>query len=606
MSILDYIFSKLPDNSSKKITAKDVRDSFQKMDERIDDAKSGIKGNATQANAPTPYDAVTYPSGLFETYQVRTPLTMPNSWGSAVTQAELDANYVFFDVRNGVISKEVSLKPTADLSATLNPLGTTKAPQEKAVADYVKPIFDLTEKVYSGNIFNKLTDDIQVGSLTATGTLEPNGSAFRVRMPESILNVGKTYTMKNGTVSIVDKAKVSFFNSDGSVISFINTTLANRGLVTFTVPVGTVNTYVQIGNAVNTNLMPLRDNALVNTVMINEGTTAKPYADYVAPTLIVKDIKIEIDQVLNPTSLNPQSGKAVADYIEIGKKYSGNILPKNVFNDVKKVLDKNGDYHAFLYETTGTGLIEFDTILGKNVYSHYKTAPNNFSAYLNFRFRNKLRDGFVSGDNVRIKGKIYIDVGDSGTTSPKVEYKLMKSALYPEGVDVQDSVRRVDTPNKVWTDFEYTVPLTDTTDAEFMSFRALIYLIAPIVTKSSKISIADLSIEFFKAGVTLPTEITQQKTIAYQKQEFQSLDADYLNSEEAILEKIFFRKLQTYQGGSDIFLNKLRTLLMQTEMISFKDSIRRPSQTGHHLVVIDNELFYFENGVKYKLNKTLA
>lgn len=70
-----------------------------------------VKGNATQSNAPTPYDAVTYPNGLFETYIVRIPLTMPNSWGSAVTQAELDANFVYFDVKNGVVSKNLSKKP---------------------------------------------------------------------------------------------------------------------------------------------------------------------------------------------------------------------------------------------------------------------------------------------------------------------------------------------------------------------------------------------------------------------------------------------------------------------------------------------------------------
>lgn len=83
---------------------------INKLDQIQQNAASGIKGNATQANAPTPYDAVTYPNGLFETYQVRTPLTMPNSWGAAVTQAELDANYVFFDVKNGVSTKVLSLK----------------------------------------------------------------------------------------------------------------------------------------------------------------------------------------------------------------------------------------------------------------------------------------------------------------------------------------------------------------------------------------------------------------------------------------------------------------------------------------------------------------
>lgn len=81
------------------------------MSNIYDKVTSGIKGNATQANAPTPYTAEDFPNGLFETYVVRTPLTMPNSWGSAVTQAELDANFVYFDVDNGVVSKFYTLKP---------------------------------------------------------------------------------------------------------------------------------------------------------------------------------------------------------------------------------------------------------------------------------------------------------------------------------------------------------------------------------------------------------------------------------------------------------------------------------------------------------------
>lgn len=78
--------------------------------EILNQVVSGIKDTATQANAPTAYTPEAYPNGLFETYIVRTPLTMPNNWGSAVTQEELDANYVYFDVKDGVISKEVSFK----------------------------------------------------------------------------------------------------------------------------------------------------------------------------------------------------------------------------------------------------------------------------------------------------------------------------------------------------------------------------------------------------------------------------------------------------------------------------------------------------------------
>ena len=80
------------------------------MSSIYDKVTSGIKGVATQTNAPTTYTAEAYPNGLFETYVVRTPLTMPNSWGSAVTQAELDSNNVYFDVKNGVLTKVLSAK----------------------------------------------------------------------------------------------------------------------------------------------------------------------------------------------------------------------------------------------------------------------------------------------------------------------------------------------------------------------------------------------------------------------------------------------------------------------------------------------------------------
>ena len=104
--------TKLAPTSSDKFLLYDGQDlAISQWSNVLSEIKSGITGVATKTNAPTPYNAVTYPNGLFETYVVRQPLTLPNSWGSAVTQAELDANYVFFDVKNGVIVKQLSVKP---------------------------------------------------------------------------------------------------------------------------------------------------------------------------------------------------------------------------------------------------------------------------------------------------------------------------------------------------------------------------------------------------------------------------------------------------------------------------------------------------------------
>ena len=125
-----------------------------------------VKGIATQSNAPTPYDAITYPNGLFETYVVRNPLTMPNSWGSAVTQVELDANNVYFDVRNGVITKSLSYKNNEIADGYITPEKTDFfAPKNANLADTskIKEFFTVNELTGSPDanascdLFEKIT-----------------------------------------------------------------------------------------------------------------------------------------------------------------------------------------------------------------------------------------------------------------------------------------------------------------------------------------------------------------------------------------------------------------------------------------------------------------
>lgn len=128
-----------------------------------ENALSGIKGKATQTNAPTS-------TTEFQRWIVSTPLTLPNSWGFEVTQAELDDNFIFFNVTNGVIEKDPSKKPEVDLATVLSPVSITKAETGKSVSDYVynesdkivSDKFDLvlppTETVYSDEAFNGVSD----------------------------------------------------------------------------------------------------------------------------------------------------------------------------------------------------------------------------------------------------------------------------------------------------------------------------------------------------------------------------------------------------------------------------------------------------------------
>lgn len=56
MNILEYIFSRIPDNTSKKVTPKDIRESFAKVDEKIDEISKDLKadygGTLTPADNP--------------------------------------------------------------------------------------------------------------------------------------------------------------------------------------------------------------------------------------------------------------------------------------------------------------------------------------------------------------------------------------------------------------------------------------------------------------------------------------------------------------------------------------------------------------------------
>ncbi|MDV2459900.1 hypothetical protein CMU99_16405 [Elizabethkingia anophelis] len=110
MNILQYIFSLLPDNSSKKITAKDVRDSFAEMDKKIDQVDLGITGDAELNTQPsltkferwTAYTAGTYTNFKELVNGTLTPIT--------IIPEELDNFDIILSVTNGVAKKNYSKK----------------------------------------------------------------------------------------------------------------------------------------------------------------------------------------------------------------------------------------------------------------------------------------------------------------------------------------------------------------------------------------------------------------------------------------------------------------------------------------------------------------
>lgn len=174
-----------------------------KLEQIQRDSLSGIKGIATQTNAPTP-------GAPFETWKVTAPITSPNSWGNlVVTQANLDLNFVYFNVAEGVVSKETSAKPTADaskpilLSTAIYPINAGSQLIDDSVADKLQNFLvkitltsgqtpttnpekvskiggDLEVLSYYNNIPDKPQKNVTVvgvsGVLSKTNTLIPNES----------------------------------------------------------------------------------------------------------------------------------------------------------------------------------------------------------------------------------------------------------------------------------------------------------------------------------------------------------------------------------------------------------------------------------------------
>ena len=66
--------------------------------EAAENALLGISGEAKESNSPEPTG--------FHRYIVTEPITTGSAWGVEVTQAELDDNWIFFNVKDGVITKD--------------------------------------------------------------------------------------------------------------------------------------------------------------------------------------------------------------------------------------------------------------------------------------------------------------------------------------------------------------------------------------------------------------------------------------------------------------------------------------------------------------------
>lgn len=165
--------------------------------------KSGIKGTATQANAPTVYSAETYPDGLFERYVVSAPLAAPNNWGNiVVTQEELNSNVVFFNVKNGVVTKH-SVPVLQGKSAYQVAVDNGFVGTEQQWLDTIKPTRSIAENGVQKTATSGLTDTYTVtftdGSTTTFNVT--NGAIISGDTSQVIANIAAKFDKAGGQVS---------------------------------------------------------------------------------------------------------------------------------------------------------------------------------------------------------------------------------------------------------------------------------------------------------------------------------------------------------------------------------------------------------------------
>lgn len=109
--VIAIVENTIKQNGVQSISGENLQETLKTIIENSaneEQAVSGVKGIATQSNSPTAY----VDGYLFERWIVAAPITSPNNWGNiAVTEDELIDNVVYFNVTNGVVTKEVSVKP---------------------------------------------------------------------------------------------------------------------------------------------------------------------------------------------------------------------------------------------------------------------------------------------------------------------------------------------------------------------------------------------------------------------------------------------------------------------------------------------------------------
>lgn len=155
----------------------------------------------------------------------------------------------------------------------------TEIPTNIAVIKHAEPALSTVD--ISPQLFDKENDFIQVATMTPTTNIQPSNHGFLIRIPSDVLPVGTNFAFKGAYAAPSGSAKVLFLDSSNQRVSAIATVAGtNDRQVTGVVPVGTVNTYFHAGYFENAHQQELRNNPVINSVMLVKGTTPMDYQKY--------------------------------------------------------------------------------------------------------------------------------------------------------------------------------------------------------------------------------------------------------------------------------------------------------------------------------------
>lgn len=215
MSILDYIFSRIPDNSTKKITAKDLRDSFEKVNQRIDEVSIGILGSITTSQTLVELNALE--DGVYRAQ------TVGNYANGLIAE---EGFYTTFRKSGNVWNLENATKlPTLDKDSVIVSTSTNASTSE-AVFDFTK------REIATINLFNKKTFKENTafnatnGSITSSNAV--NGISDLIKVEG-----GQNYGFANVglNISSIGKIYVATYDINKNFLGYI--TNDKEGIVKF-------------------------------------------------------------------------------------------------------------------------------------------------------------------------------------------------------------------------------------------------------------------------------------------------------------------------------------------------------------------------------------